>query len=238
MGLPRYTSYDKLAKKLRGRLNLGTGLPENSEINNTLNSLVAYNPSASSQTVDLELINDLAAQEESLIDLVLSQLYILPFKFTSEVTVNIIGSISESFILSSLLSVHFQGQAQGIIASDVSQAAVDWRRAGDMRLQMLIAGENIFYPTSIQVPPQNVNVPQQSAMVLPGEIRLGAGSRPDLLSRNFTYTGRRNQNSNAFFNDRCNGCQTRPDGTSLGSIPKTYDICHPNNPYPDYEVFQ
>jgi hypothetical protein len=239
MGLPRYTSYDKLAKKLRGRLNLGTGLPENSEINNTLNSLVAYNPSASSQTVDLELINDIAAQEESFIDLILSQLYILPFRFTSEVTVNIIGSISESFILSSLLSIHFQGTSPGIIASDLSQATTDWRRAGDMRLQMLIAGENIYYPSSQQVPPQNVNVPQQSAMVLPGEIRLGAGSRPDLLSRNYSFVSKRNtQSGGNFFNDRCSGCQTRPDGTSLGSIPKTYDICNPNNPYPDYEVFQ
>ena len=236
MAAPRYTSYDKLSKKLRGRLNLGSNLPENSEINNSLSGLFAYNPSASDQSVDLALIDDIAAQEESFIDLILSQLYVLPFKFTSEVTVNIIGSISESFILSSLLSIHFQGQSPGIIASDISQATTDWRRAGDMRLQMLIAGENIFYPTSQMVPPQNVNVPQQSAMVLPGEIRLGAGSRPDLLSRNYTATGKRNQNNNAFFSDRCNGCSPRPDGSALGSTPSFYNIC--DNNYPDYEVFQ
>lgn len=235
MAAPKYTSYDKLAKKLRGRLNLGSGLPENSEINNSLSGLFAYNPSASDQSVDLALIDDIAAQEESFIDLILSQLYQLPFKFTSEVTVNIIGSISESFILSSLLSIHFQGTSPGIIASDISQATTDWRRAGDIRLQMLIAGENIFYPTSQVVPPQNVNVPQQSAMVLPGEIRLGAGSRPDLLSRNYTATGKRNQNQNAFFGDRCNSCEPRKDGTSIGSTPKRYNIC--DNNYPDYEFF-
>lgn len=235
MAAPRYTDYDKLARKLRGRLKLGQGFPSDSEINNPLNNLLAYNPAASDQVIDLSLIDDLAAQEESFIDLILSQLYVLPFRFTSEVTVNIIGSISESFILSSLLSIHFQGQSPGIIASDISQATTDWRRAGDMRLQMLIAGENIYYPSSQQVPSQNVNVPQQSAMVLPGEIRLGAGSRPDLLSRNYTYTGRRNQNQNAFFGDRCGGCSPRPDGTSIGGTPRCYDIN--TNSYPDYEIF-
>lgn len=237
MAGPRYSTYDRLAKKLRGRLNLGTGLPENSEINNTLNGLFAYNPAASDQSVDLRLIDDIAEQEEALIDLVLSQLYVLPFKFTSDVTVNIIGSISEAFILSGLLSVHFQGQSPGIIASDVSQATQDWRRFGEMRLHLLTMGEGIWFPMSLQAPGQQNNVPQTQALVLPGETRLGQSQRPDLISRNFSFVSKRNtQSGGNFFSDRCNGCAPRPDGTSLGSTPKTYNIC--DNNYPDYEVFQ
>ncbi len=233
----KYTSYDKLARKLRGRLKLGQDFPSDSEISNPLNSLMAYNPSASDQVVDITLIDDIANQEDSFIELVLGQLYELPFKFTSEVTVNIIGSISEAFILSSLLSIHFQGSSPGIIASDVSQATTEWRRFGEFRLQLLTQGENIWWPSSLQAAPNQVNSPQVQALVLVGEQRLGAGSRPDLLSRNYTAVGRRNNNSNSFFNDRCGGCAPRPDGSALGSTPKTYDICNHNNPYPDYEVF-
>jgi len=235
MAGPRYTSYDRLARKLRGRLKLGADYPSESEISNPLSSLLAYQPAASDQTVDTLLIDDIAEQEESMIDLVVGQLYVLPFRFTSDVTVNIIGSISESFILSSLISVHFTGNP-GVIATDISTAAIDWRRFGEFRLHMLTAGENVWFPSSLAIPQQNVNVPQTQSLVLPGEVRLGQSDRPDLISRNYSFTGRRNQNSNAFFNDRCNGCQPRPDNTALGSTPKRYDIC--NNDYPDYEVFQ
>jgi hypothetical protein len=231
----KYTSFDRLAKKLRGRLNLGSNLPENSEINNTLNSLFAYTPSASEQSVDLKLIEEIAEQEDAFLELVLSQLYVLPFKFTSDVTVNIIGSISEGFILSSLLSVHFQGTSPGIIASDISSATIDWRRQSEYKLNMLVAGEGIWYPTSLQAPNPQINVPQTQALRLPGEVLLGQSQRPDLITRNYTAVGKRSNNNNAFFGDRCGGCQPRRDGSALGSNPEGY--CVKSNNYPDYEVF-
>jgi hypothetical protein len=206
-------------------------------VNNPLNSLLAYNPSASDQVVDTLLIRDLAETTDAYIDLLLSQVYSYPLKLTSDITVSTLASISEGLILSNLIATHFTGPP-GIIATDSSNASMDLRRGAEFLLAQLLAGTGIFMPSSLQSPNPQSNVPEMNQLVLPGEVPLGQSSRPDLITRNFSFTGKRSNNNNAFFNDRCNGCQTRPDGTSLGSIPKTYDICHPNNPYPDYEVFQ
>ena len=225
---------DRLARRLRGRLKLGTDFPSESEVNNPLNSLLAYNPSASDQVVDSLLIRDLAETTDAYIDLLLSQIYQYPLKLTSDITVSTLASISEGLILSNLIATHFNG-SPGIIATDTSNASMDLRRGSEFLLGQLLAGTGIFMPSSIQSPNAQVNVPEMQPLVLPGETRLGQGSRPDLITRNYSATGKRSNNNNAFFSDRCNGCQTRPDGTSLGSIPKTYNIC--DNNYPDYEVF-
>jgi len=231
----KYTSLDRLARRLRGRLKLGTDFPSESEVNNPLNSLLAYNPSASDQVVDTLLIRDLAETTDAYIDLLLSQVYSYPLKLTSDITVSTLASISEGLILSNLISTHFTGPP-GIIATDSSNASMDLRRGAEFLLAQLLAGTGIFMPSSLQSPNPQSNVPEMNQLVLPGEVPLGQSSRPDLITRNFSFTGKRNNNSNSFFNDRCNGCQTRPDGTSLGSIPKTYNLC--DNNYPDYEVFQ
>jgi hypothetical protein len=203
-------------------------------VNNPLNSLLAYNPSASDQVVDSLLIRDLAETTDAYIDLLLSQIYQYPLKLTSDITVSTLASISEGLILSNLIATHFNG-SPGIIATDTSNASMDLRRGSEFLLGQLLAGTGIFMPSSIQSPNAQVNVPEMQPLVLPGETRLGQGSRPDLITRNYSATGKRSNNNNAFFSDRCNGCQTRPDGTSLGSIPKTYNLC--DNNYPDYEVF-
>lgn len=230
----KYTSLDRLARRLRGRLKLGTDLPSDSEINNPLNSLLAYNPSASDQVVDTLLISDLAETTDAYIDLLLSQVYHYPLKLTSDITVGVLASISEGLILSNLIATHFQG-TPGIIATDTSQASSDFRRGSEFLLSQILAGHNIFFPQSLQSPNSQVNTPEMQSLILPGEVLLGQGSRPDNISRNYTATGKRNQNQNAFFGDRCNSCEPRKDGTSLGSTPKRYNIC--DNNYPDYEFF-
>lgn len=197
--------------------------------------MLAYNPSASDQVVDTLLIRDLAETTDAYIDLLLSQIYQYPLKLTSDITVSTLASISEGLILSNLIATHFNG-SPGIIATDTSNASMDLRRGSEFLLGQLLAGTGIFMPSSIQSPNSQVNVPEMQPLVLPGETRLGQGSRPDLITRNYSFTGARNQNSNAFFSDRCNSCAPRNDGSALGSTPRTYNIC--DNSYPDYEVFQ
>lgn len=235
MAEPKYTTYSRLSRRLRGRLNLGAEFPEENQVTNTLSALVAYQPAATEQNVDLMLIDEIAEQEESFIELVLSQLYRIPFQLTSEVTVNILGSISESFILAGVLSVHFQGQGgSSIIATDVSQAMTDWRRFGEMRLQMLVAGENIWFPSSLQAPIHQPNTTQAQALVLPGEIKLA--NKPDVISRNYTFENKRNISpKNKFFDNNGSPCDGRRDGTAAGSDPSSYNIdC---NNYTGYQIF-
>lgn len=232
-----YTTLDKLARKLRGRLKLGTDLPSESEINNSLGNLLAYNPAASDSVVDLLLVQDIADNTDAYIGLLLSQIYKMPLTLQSEITANVMASISEGLILSHLIATHFTG-TPGIIASDTSNASADFRRGAEFLLSQILAGSGVFFPQSIQSPAPNINVPEATPLRLPGEILLGQSERPDTISRNYSFVSKRNtQSGGNFFNDRCGGCAPRPDGTSLGSLPKTYDICNPNNPYPDYEVF-
>lgn len=232
----KYTNLDRLARRLRGRLKLGTEFPSETEIDNPLNSLLAYNPSASDQVVDTLLIRDVAETTDSYIDLLLSQIYQYPLKLTSDITVSTLASISEGLILSTLIATHFTG-TPGIIASDTSNASMDLRRGAEFLLAQILAGTQIYFPSSLQSPNNQVNSPEMQPLRLPGEVLLGQSERPDTITRNYSYTGKRNSNQNAFFSDRCNSCSPRSDGTAMGSTPKRFDLCNPNLPYPDYEVF-
>jgi hypothetical protein len=230
----RYSTYEKLARKLRGRLHLGEEVIENSEINSPINALYAYKPAASDTAVDLRLIDDIAEQQEDFIDLVLSQLYQVPLKLTSNVTRSIVGSIAENFILAALLAVSFQGTSTIIQAADSSSASMDFKREAEFKLMMLTAGENIWFPSSIQAPQTMQNVPSQQALVLPGEIRLSQSQRPDLISRNYTVTvGRRINPNYRYFEDM--DCKVRKDGTALSSDPTGY--CIYDNEYKGFESF-
>ena len=230
----RYTNYEKLARKLRGRLHLGEEVIEDSEINSPINALYAYKPAASDTAVDLRLIDDIAEQQEDFIDLVLSQLYQVPLQLTSSVTRSIIGSIAENFILAAILAVSFQGTSTIIQASDASGSSMDFKREAEFKLMMLTAGENIWFPSSIQTPQTMQGVPTQQALVLPGEIRLSQSQRPDLISRNYTMNIKRGINPKyRYFEDM--DCQNRKDGTAYATDPKNY--CIYDNEYKGFESF-
>lgn len=231
----KFTSLDKLARKLRGRLKLGENYPSESSINNGLGNLLAYTPAASEQVVDILLIEDIASNTDSYIELLLSQVYRMPLRLSSDITVNILGSISEGLILSHLIATHFTG-TPGIIASDTSQASMDFRRGSEFLLSQILAGSGVFFPQTLQSPNSQVNVPEMQALLLPGEIRLGQSERPDLISRNYSFTGKRNtKEGDKFFSDSCGprAGTRRNDGTAWGSTPKYY--CVDENRYLDWD---
>lgn len=231
----KYTNLDRLARRLRGRLKLGTEFPSETEIDNPLNSLLAYNPSASDQVVDTLLIRDIAETTDSYIDLLLSQIYQYPLKLTSDITVSTLASISEGLILSNLIATHFTGNP-GIIATDSSNASMDLRRGAEFLLAQILAGTQIYFPSSLQSPTSQVNSPEMQPLRLPGEVLLGQSQRPDTITRNYSFTGRRNnKNNSGFFEERCNSCQPRRDGTALGSIPTDY--CIEENRHLNFEEF-
>jgi len=220
----RYTTYERLARKLRGRLHLGEDIIQDSEINNPVNALYAYKPAASDTALDMRLVDDIGEQQENFIDLVLSQLYQLPLRLTSDVTRTTIGSIAEGYILAALLAISFQGTSTIIQAADSAGSSMDWKREAEFKLMMLTAGENIWFPSSIPAPQQMANVPTQQALVLPEEVKLSQSQRPDLISRNITVTTKRPINPNyIYFQDETTEFGRR-DGSALGSDKHTYNI--------------
>jgi hypothetical protein len=234
----KYTDYDSLSRRLRGRLNI-PGFPEEKDFgtdNTAVNALLGYGQSASDQSVDLLLIDQLGATQESYIDLILSQLYRFPLQLTSDVTVQILKDISECLIISSLIAVAFEGQSSIIPAADISQTGSDLRRQAEFRLAQLTAGSGVFIPNSLQSPQPQVNQPQAQMLRLPGEILLGQSERPDDISRNYSFTFRRNITKGTEYFSEGSCCpNARRDGTALGSDGSNY--CIYDNEYKGFEKF-
>jgi hypothetical protein len=245
MAGPRYCTTSDIARRMRGRLNFSQ-LPEDVDFNTAggqaVNALLGYGNSAADQSVDLLLVDQIADQVEyGTIDLTLGMVYELPFKFTSEITVQVIKQISECLICSSLIAVAFEGQGVSIIpSSDISSASTDLARQAYFKLSQLCAGTNIYIPVTQQAQNFSVNVPEQTPLVLPGEIRLGQSAIPDTISRNYTFQSKRNTRvGSQYFNEGrgdCGTCSPRnSDGTAMGSDPNTY--CIYDNTYYNYEKF-
>ena len=179
----KYTTTESIARRLRGRLQIENQPP----IDSALTNAIGYGSVVAGNTVDPQLIVEIASQKESYIDLILSQIYVTPLCLTSDITRDILKDLSESLTISSLIQVHFEGTNPVLQASDISQASMDLRRNAEYMLQALTAGHNIWIPTS---PPMDQSTPQgqRQPLRLPGEKLLGSNALPDTITRNYTVT--------------------------------------------------
>lgn len=177
----KYTTLENLARKLRGRLEISIEgeLPEA--------VLTGYGQVASGKVVDPELITQITNEQEAYIELILGQIYFLPFQLTSPTTKNILQRLVEDLVISSLMQVHFEGTNPIVPAADISGASVDLYRNAHYLLAALTAGHNIFIPTMPAPTNQSVGMVDQQPLRLPGERLLGQDDRPDTVSRNYTF---------------------------------------------------
>jgi hypothetical protein len=202
----KYTTTESLARRLRGRLQI-----ENQPvIDATLTNAIGYGSVVAGNTVDPQLIVELAEQKESYIDLILGQIYVTPLCLVNEVTRNILKDLSESLTISALIQVHFEGTNPVLQASDVSQASMDLRRNAEYMLQALTAGHNIWIPTAPGLD-QSTQQGQRQPLRLPGEKLLGSDALPDTITRNYTVTTTkdfkdRSRRQEGFFNNDRSNC--------------------------------
>lgn len=198
----RYTNTESIARRLRGRLQI-----ENQPaIDAALTNAIGYGSVVAGNTVDPQLIVELAEQKESYIDLILGQIYVVPLSLKNDTTRNILKDLSECLTISSLIQVHFEGTNPVLQASDVSQASMDLRRNAEYLLQALTAGHNIWIPTSPPID-QSTQQGQRQPLRLPGEVLLGSDQLPDTITRNYTSVAQkdfRRQREGFFNNDRSN----------------------------------
>ena len=151
--IPKYTSYNKLARKLRGRLKVY----ETEELD-------IYPGQEPTQSADPDLVLDVLEETENLVDLILSQIYILPLQNTHPIVTDIV----ESLTISNIIKIHFQGQGFSSLSGDMSGMSPDTRNQAYTLLGMLTAGFNIYIPN---VPQQNIipgTMPPRR-IILPGE---------------------------------------------------------------------
>ena len=214
----QYTTVEDIARRLRGRLNISETLPTDANITQAL----GYGNVVAGNTVDPELITQIADEKEAYIDLILSQIYVTPLRLTSTITFNILRDISESLTISSLIQVHFEGTSPVLQASDASQASMDLRRHGEYLLQALSAGHNIWIPTA---PPLDQSTPQgqRQPLRLPGEVLLPMGGLPDTITRNYSVSGKRDfSQTDTYFDyqkEDCLVCNSVRDNKPFGVEP-------------------
>lgn len=208
----QYTTVDDIARRLRGRLIISETIPEDANITQAL----GYGNVVAGNTVDPELVTQIADQKDSYIDLILGQVYKMPLKLTSSVTFNILKDISESLTISSLIQVHFEGTSPVIQASDSGQASMDLRRHGEFLLQSIVAGRNIWIPTT-PIVDQSTPQGQRQPLRLPGEVLLPMSDLPDTITRNFSVSGKIDvDDEDKFFGSNCRKCGTNKNYNTFG----------------------
>lgn len=163
--MPRFTTYDNLKLKLRGRLHIGTS------------------PHVGGTVISEDDIEIIANQQETYLERVLGMIYEIPLAGTDP----IIQMIAEDLICSQLMTISFQQTGFPSESSDVSNLAVNYRKNAESLLLMLTAGYNISIPG---MPPvqQSPGVITPQPVILQGETL--RTDLPDTISRNTTVLSR------------------------------------------------
>lgn len=164
---PRFTTYDRIMRKLKGRLFLDSS------------------PHIGGTVVTTAEIDDIALEQEGYIEGVLGMIYQVPLVGTDP----LIGRMSTNLIAAELMATNFQGSNYPNESSDVSNLAVNYRKDAESIMVMLTAGHNISVPG---MPP-----PQQSYFITPQPVVLQGETvrteSPDTISRNVTILGKMTQ---------------------------------------------
>lgn len=149
----KYTTFEKLERKLRGRLKI-VEIQDNP----------LYPSTSLQQEVDPDLVEDVIEEQENLLDLILEQIYILPLKNNHPILTDIVNNL----VMAEILKVHFQGQGLANIGSDLSGLARDTKMEAYNKLAMLTVGYQVFIPNQqMIVKPQGMT--EYRKIVLQGE---------------------------------------------------------------------
>jgi len=206
MAPPRFTTYERIMRKLKGRLHLGAS------------------PHVTGKVLTTEEIDDVALDQEGYIEAVLGMIYETPLAGIDP----LIGRMATSLIAAELMAINFQVSGYPSESSDVSNLAVNYRKDAESILLMVTAGYNISI-LGMPPPQQGYGITPQN-VVLKGEVP--RTELPDTVSRSVTVIStisgaRSNHDPYGFFGvaDTSNPFYRR----ALGAAPLTdYD--------PEYEL--
>ncbi len=150
----RYTTFEKLERKLRGRLKI-VEIQDNP----------LYPTNTLQQEVDPELVEDIIEEQENLLDLILDQIYVLPLNNEHPILTDIINNLA----IAELMKVHFQGQGLANIGHDLSGLGKDTKMEAYDKLAMLTVGYQVFLPSQ-QMIIKSPGLTEYRKIVLRGEV--------------------------------------------------------------------
>lgn len=149
----KYTTFEKLERKLRGRLKI-VEIQDNP----------LYPTNTLQQEVDPDLVEDIIEEQENLLDLILEQIYILPLNNIHPILTDIINNLT----IAELMKVYFQGQGLANVGHDLSGLGKDTKMEAYTKLAMLTVGYQVFIPNQqMIVKPQGMT--EYRKIVLQGE---------------------------------------------------------------------
>jgi hypothetical protein len=138
-------------------------------------------PNITQQTVDPELIEDIASQVEDKINMILGQIYEMPLINKHP----IVAGIVERLVVADIMMTHFQSSQIPELGGDANFGGLMHKKAQE-DLAMLTAGHNIALagiPPAPNIPgamtPQPIVLPNEKMRSLP----------PDTVTRNYTIIG-------------------------------------------------
>jgi len=159
----KYTTIEQLAEKVRGRLSLIAGL----------NSNTPYPINNPTTPVSALLLQDIANEKEAFVDIVLSNLYVLPLRNTHI----IITEIVEALIVSDLVSFSYWDNTS-TMPTDVTQGL---KNHAYMLLGMLTAGLNFQIP-GVMTQPVSPGMMPPKRIELMGEIPVSVAQTKVLVN--------------------------------------------------------
>ena len=151
-----YTTPDRIARILRGRLELSTTA-----------SGVPFGSSFGAKEVDLDLLDQKGSQIEAQVNSILTFVYELPIPSNARDALQIISSIVEDLTVASLAVVHFQQMQNPQMGGDMGFGAILYRNAL-YTLRQYVAGYQLdFNIPGLPPPMANPMMPTQT-LKLPG----------------------------------------------------------------------
>ena len=154
-----------------------------------MQSIAGFGPSITSQTIQPELLKDIIREKESYVTLVLSQFYVTPLKLTDQTTTSILGEIVDGLIISRLLQIHYESSVSPVSGSqDMGNSYSDLRRQAELMLAAVSGSSNVFFSVQPSPIPNNYGSPEIQPLVLPGECVLTRSQRPDIITRNYSFS--------------------------------------------------
>lgn len=174
----KYTTVEAIALRLVGRLELP-------ELNDPQN---LFSNSLGSQRVDPRLIEQLASQKEAYIDTILSVIYEMPLRLTSNTTKGVLADIIESFVVSDLMKIHYLGSQTVGLSQDVAGAAINDRQHAEFLLQVYATGHGIQFPGMNSIGASPGMTPPQPVLLPEERLR---SSPQDSITRSYSRVGKR-----------------------------------------------
>ena len=177
----KFINSEYIAQRLTGRLNFDdVGATNIGSIGSS---------SIGSKQINMDLLDRIIRQQESILEGYLNMIYITPLKLTSEITRNVLSAIVENLVVAAVLPVYYMGGSVPQTGVDPSSLAGASAESAQNMIQIYITGHNMYIPGVNSQPTSPRGGPIPQPVVLPEEVLRDSHNKLDTIVHHETYVG-------------------------------------------------